>query len=60
MPHSTRISYIHAIGISIKNGIQKKAAYIKAVVTNETTQKILLFAAIISLLLLAANLDRLL
>ncbi len=60
MPHSTRISLIHALAISVKNGIQKKTAYIKAVVTNETTQKILLFAAIICLLLLAANLDNLL
>lgn len=60
MPHTSRISYIQALGISIRNGLQKKAAYIKAVVTNETTQKILLFAAIIGLLILAANLDKLL
>lgn len=60
MPHTSHISYIQALGISIRNGLQKKAAYIKAVVTNETTQKILLFAAIIGLLILAANLDKLL
>jgi hypothetical protein len=60
MSQTSRISYIHALGISIRNGVQKKAAYIKAVVTNETTQKILLFAAIIGLLLLAANLDTIL
>lgn len=60
MSHTSRISYKHAEGIPIRSGIQKKAAYIKAVITNETTQKILLFAAIIGLLLLAANLDTIL
>lgn len=60
MPQTSRISYKHAQDIPIRSGIQKKTAYIKAVVTNETTQKILLFAAIIGLLLVAANLDTIL
>lgn len=60
MPHTSRLSHRHAQGISLRAVLQKKAAYIKAVVTNETTQKILLFATIIGLLLLAANLDTIL
>lgn len=60
MPHTTRISFKQALSLSIKNGVQKKAAYIRGVLANETIQKILLFSAIIGLLLLAANLDKLL
>lgn len=60
MSHTSRLSHRQAHGISIRTLILKKVAYIKAIVTNETTQKILLFATIIGLLLLAANLDTIL
>lgn len=60
MSHTSRLNHRQAHGISVRTLIQKKVAYIKAIVTNETTQKILLFAAIIGLLLLAANLDTIL
>lgn len=57
MPQTTRVSYKESAGISAKTGIQKRIGHIKSILTNETTQKVLLFTAIIGLLLVAANLD---
>ena len=57
MPHTTRISLLQAFTAASKHAATKRIAYVKAMLANETTQKIILFSTILGLLLIAANLD---
>ncbi len=51
------IPFIHAIAHVSKETIYQKVATVKAILTNETVQKIVLFSTILGLLLIAANLE---
>ncbi|MCB0695880.1 MAG: hypothetical protein KDC07_00865 [Chitinophagaceae bacterium] len=57
MQHTSRISFLQGMTNAVKNTMAQKAVFIKAVLTNELTQKIILFTTILGLLLIAANLD---
>lgn len=57
MQYILQISYIQGIASTVQNTLTQQVANIKAILANETFQKILLFSTILGLLLVAANLD---
>lgn len=57
MQSTSRLNYFHLVINSVKSRLVHATAYTRYLLTNETTQKILLFAVIMGLLFLAANLD---
>ena len=57
MQHTLHMPYTQGITHFSKNIFAIKATAVKAVLTNELTQKIILFTTISGLLLVAANLD---
>lgn len=52
------INFIQAVANTSGNTLKKALANAKATLSNETTQKMVLFATILGLLFLAANLDK--
>ena len=61
MQHSTtHISHRQMIALASKKALRKNIATVRSVLANETIQKVILFASILALLALAANLDNIL
>lgn len=62
MPQATRISYKtgHHTVPAVKDALDNKVSKARKALNKETTQKIILFATIMALLLLAANLENIL
>lgn len=60
MQLTTSIHHIQHIATSAKNAIVKRLNKIRATLSNETTQKIVLFVIILAVLLVAANLNAIL
>lgn len=52
------INFIQAVATTSGNTLKRALASVKATLSNETTQKMVLFATILGLLFLAANLDK--
>lgn len=57
MQQTSHIGFAQAAGNALKSFFSKAFARVKSILNNETTQKVLLFVAIITLLLVAANLE---